>query len=114
MGGKLLNIYQNKISIAKVAQKCDYYVTGIDLDCWTLDKSLACSTCSATSLGWEQRLLKYEPETFKFIWAQTDLRKPQTEAHIKNIIEHLKPKGWCIQHIKEPLSDGDTEEIIRI
>ena len=99
--GKLLNIYQNKMSIQKVAEKCDYYVTGIDLDCWT-------------SLGWEQRLLKYEPETFKFVWAQIDLRKLQTEAQIKNIIEHLKPRGWCIQHIKDSLSDKDIEEIIRI
>ena len=109
--GKLLNIYQNKMSIQQVAEKCDYYVTGIDLDCWTLDKSLA---CSATSLGWEQRLLNYEPETFKFIWAQIDLRKPENETQIKKIIEHLKPKGWCIQHVKEPLSDKDIEEIIRI
>ena len=101
MGGKLLNIYQNRISIAKVAEKCEYYVTSIDLDCWT-------------SLGWEEIILKYEPETFKFIWAQIDLRKPQTEAQIRNIIEHLKPKGWCIQHVNEPLSDKDIEEIIRI
>ena len=99
--GKLLNIYQNKMSIQKVAEKCDSYVTGIDLDCWT-------------SLGWEQRLLNYEPETFKFIWAQIDLRKPQTEAQIKTIIEHLKPNGWCIQHVKESLSDADIEEIIRL
>ena len=112
--GKLLNIYQNKMSIQKVAEKCDYYVTGIDLDCWTPRQRLACSTSSATSLGWEQRLLKYEPGTFKFVWAQIDLRKPRTEAQIKKIIEHLKPKGWCIQHVKEPLSDADIEEIIRI
>ena len=99
--GELLNIYQNKISILKVAEKCDYYVTGVDLDCWT-------------SLGWEQGLLHFEPETFKFIWAQVDLRKPENETQIKKIIEHLKPKGWCIQHIKEPLSEKDIEEIIRI
>ena len=43
--GKLLNIYQNKVSIQKVAEKCDYYVTGIDLDCWT-------------SLGWEQKIIE--------------------------------------------------------
>ena len=92
--GKLLNIYQNKISIAKVAEKCDYYVTGIELDYWI-------------NFGWEQRLLKYEPEIFKFI----DLRKPQTEAHIKNIIEYLKPKGWSVQRIKEPLSDKDIEKL---
>ena len=99
--GKLLNIYQNKMSIQKVADTCDYHVTGIDLDCWT-------------SLGWEQRLLKYEPETFKFIWAQIDLRNPENETQIQKIIEHLKAKGWCFQHIKEPLSNADIEAIIRI
>ena len=76
--GRLLSIYQNNISIAKAAEDCDYYVTGIDLDCWT-------------RLGWEQRL-KHEPGKFKCIWAQIDLRKPRDETHNQSIVEHLKPR----------------------